>query len=192
MRVYPKGEDHPYWRGGLPKCKKCGKKLSQRHPKTFLCNNHKFILQQGEKHWNWQGGKPTCLQCGVILGNKHPKLFLCKKHYLENKIGEKHPMWKGGRKNNNGYIMVYSPNHPNCDNQGYVREHRLVMEKHLGRLLKKDEVIHHINHKRDDNKINNLIIMNKKEHDIMHLITGVNTRFKKGHTPWNKGRRKNV
>lgn len=96
--------------------------------------------------------------------------------------------WKGGTKNNNGYIMVQAPSHPNCDSQGYVREHRLVMEKHLGRYLEKDEVIHHINHKKNDNRVENLIILTKKEHDNIHLSSPGIYRYPKGNTPWNKGR----
>ena len=51
--------------------------------------------------------------------------------------GKNHWHWNGGRKNNNGYVMIYKPNHPNCDQQGYVREHRLVMEQYLKRYLRK-------------------------------------------------------
>lgn len=62
----------------------------------------------------------------------------------------------GVYKNGLGYVMVHSPNHPNCENRGYVREHRLVMEKHLKRLLSKTEVVHHKNGIKDDNRIENL------------------------------------
>lgn len=50
-----------------------------------------------------------------------------------------------------GYILLRRPDHPFANSAGYVREHRLVMEKELGRLLTRDEVVHH----RDGNKANN-------------------------------------
>ena len=70
--------------------------------------------------------------------------------------GEKSYLWKGGRKKHGcGYIMIYCPSHPNSSWK-YVFEHRLVMEKHLGRYLFKNEIVHHINRIKDDNRIENL------------------------------------
>lgn len=71
--------------------------------------------------------------------------------------GEKCWNWKGGRViASNGYVLIKNLNHPFRDKNGYVAEHRLVMEKFLGRYLTKKELIHHLNGIHDDNRIKNL------------------------------------
>lgn len=69
----------------------------------------------------------------------------------------------------NGYRMVQAPaGHPGADSKGYIREHRLVMGKKLGRHLSKDEVVHHINHDKLDNRPENLEVMDLGLHTSIH------------------------
>lgn len=77
--------------------------------------------------------------------------------------------WKGGRYiDGYGYVLIKSPNHPNRNTLGYVKEHRLVVEKKLGRILRRDEIVHHINGITDDNRIENLKIVTHAEHMKIH------------------------
>lgn len=73
--------------------------------------------------------------------------------------GSASAFWRGGLyTTNNGYILT-SGNY----------EHRIVMEKHLDRLLKSSEIVHHVNHNRADNRIENLqLFVNQKEHIKYH------------------------
>lgn len=75
---------------------------------------------------------------------------------------------KGYMKTWSGYIKIRRPDHPRADKQGYVREHTLVMEQHIGRFLAEDEEVHHINEQKGDNRIENLQLMTKWEHKSYH------------------------
>src|SRR5258708_4738538 len=59
---------------------------------------------------------------------------------------DKHWNWEGGKvKISGGYIIIKDPQHPLTRHNGYVLEHRLVMEKMIGRHLSPIEVVDHIN-----------------------------------------------
>lgn len=67
-----------------------------------------------------------------------------------------------------GYIKLYQPDHPRADGKGYVHEHTLVMEKHIERYLEDNEVVHHINEQKNDNRIENLQLMTDWDHRHHH------------------------
>lgn len=103
-----------------------------------------------------------------------------KKTYPNGRFGELASNWRGGRRRGGSgrkYIMIYSPNHPNVTKDGYVMEHRLVMEKKIGRYLKPSEIVHHINGKKDDNRIKNLeLVSDRGTHTRNHFKDSFETK----------------
>lgn len=68
-----------------------------------------------------------------------------------------------------GYVLEYRPDHPSCSKSGYVYQHRLRMETHLGRYLTGIEIVHHKNKNPSDNRISNLkLCANHAEHRKLH------------------------
>ena len=68
-----------------------------------------------------------------------------------------------------GYVLAYAPDHPHAHADGYIMLHTVLMERAIGRYLTENEVVHHVNHDRADNRIENLRLMDKKEHMSMHM-----------------------
>lgn len=95
-----------------------------------------------------------------------------KGEYRQYVKGHHNKVLKQGYKNgffiSKGYYYIYSPNHPFPTQGNYVKRSRLVMEKIIGRYLKKDEHIHHKNNIRDDDKPENLELTTLSNHNRIH------------------------
>jgi hypothetical protein len=94
--------------------------------------------------------------------------------------GDKSRNWQGGKRSTGkGYVAIYCPGHPSIKfgSRHYVLEHRLVMEKSLGRFLEAHEHVHHKNGIKDDNRIENLELwatshpFGQRPHEQQHCQT---------------------
>lgn len=133
------------------------------------------IAATGRKHTKETKLKLSILRKGKPSHRKGKKLPLKTKIKMsENQKGKGNNNWKGGKsKDGKGYIKIYYPEHPNSDSHGYVKEHRLVIEKKIKRFLKTTEVIHHIDEIKSNNNIDNLVLCsNDLEHRKLHKRGG--------------------
>ena len=121
----------------------------------------------------------ACIECGK---ERWVQVRLVKPLTLKavlclpcSKKGERSSLWKGGRpKQGQGYIEIkLSPDdffYSMVMRNGYVLEHRLVVAKALGRNLHRWEIVHHKNHIRDDNRIENLQLVSDDRHKQLTLL----------------------
>jgi len=134
---------------------KKGKKLPKEHVKNII----KSLI--GRKHTE---------ESKIKMSESAKRLYREGRNGSRFIKGEEHMHWKGGKIFRHGYIFVKKWDHPHCDSQGYVREHRLIMEKHIGRYLKRTEIVHHNNNCKTDNRIENLrLFENTAAHTRLHM-----------------------
>jgi hypothetical protein len=106
--------------------------------------------------------KECCLKITNQILSKNEKSRWKKGQVAYNFKGWR---FKTSRTGGSVYRELYLPKHPFAKKSGYIGEHRLVMENKIERYLLKSEVVHHINGNTLDNRIENLELMTKKEHD---------------------------
>ena len=140
---------------------KKGYKMSESTKrKIALANKGKSLFKKGHTPWN-KGKK--CPHCS----------------------GDKNNFYNGGKTiDKRGYVYLYIPSHPFAQVNGFIAEHRLVMEKHIGRHLDPNEVIHHKGTKfpicsyddKGDNRIENLELLPNKASHINIQLAGFKVR----------------
>jgi len=131
--------------------------------------------REGESLYIWT----ACVVCGkerwVLKWRAPSRCCSCANHVAgKSRMGERSNSWKGGRTIIHGYIGIkLQPDdffYPMVNYKGYVPEHRLVMAKHLGRNLLSWEIVHHKNHIRNDNRIENLQLVSDDRHKQITLL----------------------
>lgn len=142
----------------IKQCLICGKnfiispsRINKRKHCSKQCLNTAF---KGRIPWN------KCIK-GIHLSpnTEFKKRNPYGKRFEKGNNGKFAGHWQGGKIIDRfGYIYILSHKHPFCNSHKYVREHRLVMEKYLGRFLSPEEQVHHINGIRTDNNIKNLML----------------------------------
>lgn len=164
-----KDENHPLGvrRVGafdMRKCLTCGEEFYPKEAKRKYCGKECYyeMKRRRKDRVNWteemrEGmskkytgeGNPMYGRKPWNAGKSRPEMS-----------GDKHPNYKGGWIQN-GYHFISSSGED-------ISFHRNIMEKHLGRKLNSDEVVHHINGDKLDNRLENLQVMSRAEHTKIH------------------------
>ena len=117
-------------------CANCGKK--------FLVRSYRINIAQY-----------CSLKCAAEIVS--PRTAQARNANIKRRYGRNHPNWKGGTFDKRGYKLISIKGKQ-------VYEHRYLMEKHLGRKLETTEHVHHRNGNKSDNRIENLEVVDIREH----------------------------
>lgn len=69
-----------------------------------------------------------------------------------------------------GYLQIRLPDHPMANNEGYILLHRFILFIYLGRIISTDEIVHHIDGNKRNNRFDNLKICSRSEHMKIHEV----------------------
>lgn len=146
------------WPGRIEdkECPVCHKLFRPKNNKQKTCS-----YECADKSRQTAVRRTHCEHCGKPLKpNVHPKVRFCSKSCglkSRNRKGQKKAVKETRRNHSTGYMLVkVGKDYPGAMSNGWILEHRYVMEQHLGRQLEAHEHIHHKNGDRHDNRLENL------------------------------------
>jgi len=133
----------------------CGCETQLPYSESRRYHNSKYI----RGHSRRSRAAPQACECGcgqlTTVHHGQPRRFIFGHARGGGRRGP-------GHYTRDGYVFIH------MGNNRYRGEHRLVMERILGRSLKRHEHVHHINHNRADNRPENLQVVNWSEHGTKH------------------------
>ena len=180
----------------LKQCRNCGKLFQTSPSKTKRVNCSMRCLKEYLKnnpHFNFQGKTKEfeCWTCkkkfSKYYWKKTLRTFCSWQCSVKGRTGKNNYFFKTGKSKMGGYIYLaiclLNEEEQNLAKQmttarraNLVAEHRLVVAKFLNRPLRNNEIVHHKNQKRDDNRLENLeLIVHKGAHH--HSIECPNCKF---------------
>ena len=187
------------FKGAVLECQICGKwfKVPQCRAETAVTCSRTCRAEYAARSMRKDKVKLRCPVCGKFYF-KHESQAVTRR-YCSNECRYKSPeylnklsealqgsgngMWKGGVvSHSDGYLYERAFDHPYASN-GYVLQHRLVVERHLRATdpesvylsdvngksyLRPKVVVHHKNFDRKDNRIENLEVLSTGDHQRLH------------------------
>jgi hypothetical protein len=175
----------------LVSCKHCGKEFKAK-PSLVAVGKSKYCSRECFRQRSVERICHTCGKTFSIYQSKTREsrgLYCSRDCYYESKIGKRTStdtefkighipanFKEGNLINSQGYILELCKDHPKANRHGYVQQHRLIVERHIGRYLKNEELIHHIDGNKQNNDISNLYLFeSNSSHAKYHLAerTGV-------------------
>jgi len=144
--------------------------------KNYICPLCQPLHDKLVQHESYMRHRHPCPNCGSLCGSHS---VMCRACRIKQNRGRTAYSFKGKpMKTSQGYIIIPAPDHPFCNGKGRMMQHRLVMETALGRHLEAEEIVHHLNGIRHDNRLENLVVAKCHSHSSWTYIKALQKRIR--------------